>query len=178
MADARFHYETTTTLAAPVDAAFAHLDDFHALSAHMEQSSGMMMGSRMHIETDEREGRAVGSVVRMAGTVLGMRLSLREVVTERTPPTRKVWRTLDTDLLVIGAYALGFELADRGGQTGLRVFIDYELPDRGAGRWLGLLFGPAYAKWCTRTMAADAARHFAPPAARSPRRGRADGDRM
>lgn len=155
-----FHYETTATLSAPIDAAFAHLDDFHKLSAHMEKSSGMMMGSKMSIETDEREGRAVGSVVTMDGRMLGMSLSLREMVTERTPPTRKVWRTLDTDLVVIGAYELGFELRDSGPATALRVFIDYDLPQTRAGRWLGALFGRTYAKWCTETMASDAVRHF------------------
>ena len=159
-----FHYETTAVLNASIDAAFEHLDDFHKLSAHMEQPSGMMIGSSMHIETDEREGRAVGSVVSMRGTVLGLRLSLRERVTERLPPTRKVWRTLETDLVVIGAYSLGFELRANGGATALRVFIDYELPETGAGAWLGRLFGRAYAKWCANTMAADAARHFAAPA--------------
>jgi uncharacterized membrane protein len=155
-----FHYEKTAVLSAPIDVAFAHLDDFRKLSAHMQQSSGMMMGSAMRITTDEREGRAVGSIVSMDGTILGMRLALREIVTERTPPTRKAWRTLDTDLMVIGAYALGFELHQNGQGTVVRVFIDYDLPRNGVGRWLGRLFGGSYAKWCTETMIGDAVRHF------------------
>jgi hypothetical protein len=156
-----FHYETTAVLSASIDVAFDHLDDFHKLSAHMEQPSKMMMGSSMRIETDEREGRAVGAIIGMRGSVLGVRLALREVVTERLPPRRKVWKTLDTNLLVIGAYSLGFELSGGGGATTLRVFIDYELPKAGAAAWLGRLFGGAYAKWCANTMAADARRHFA-----------------
>ena len=92
--------------------------------------------------------------------MLGMSLSLREVVTERAPPARKVWRTLDTDLVVIGAYQLGFELHESGPATALRVFIDYDLPKTGVGRWLGALFGGTYAKWCTEKMASDAVRHF------------------
>jgi hypothetical protein len=153
-----FHYETSVGLAAPIEAAFAHLDDFHKLSAHMEKSSGMMMGSSMSIETDEREGRAIGSKVTMSGRMLGMRLSLQEVVTERTPPTRKAWRTVDTDLMVIGAYELGFELRESTLGAALRVFIDYELPRNGVGRWLGRMFGRTYAKWCTEKRAFDAAR--------------------
>lgn len=155
-----FHYETTATLHASIGAAFAYLDDFYKVSAHMEKSSGMMMGSKMSIDVDEREGRSVGSTVTMRGRMLGMQLSLREVVTERTPPTRKAWRTVDTDLMVIGAYQLGFELRENGPATVLRVFIDYELPQKGAGRWLGRLFGRTYANWCTEKMASDAARHF------------------
>lgn len=71
----------------------------------------------------------------MAGTMLGMRFGLVEAVTLREPPLRKAWRTLSTDLLVIGRYELGFELE--------------------------LLFGRSYARWCVARMAVDAARHFA-----------------
>jgi Cu/Ag efflux protein CusF len=51
--------------------AFAYLDDFRKLSGHMERSSAMMLGSKMKIETDGADGRAVGSRVRMHGKVLG-----------------------------------------------------------------------------------------------------------
>ena len=159
-AELALHYETSVELDAPMAKFFSHLDDFHKLSAHMEQSSGMMMGSKMRIETDARQGRAAGSVIRMDGKMLGMRLSLEEVVTERTPPTRKVWRTLHTDLVVIGAYELGFELRENGPATLLRVFINYNLPKTGIGRWIGPLFGKTYAQWCTEKMAADAVTQF------------------
>lgn len=154
------HYEAAARLKAQIDAAFAHLDDFHKLSAHMEQSSGMMLGSKMSIETDAAGGRAVGSLVSMSGRMLGMQLALKEVVTERSPPSRKAWRTVDSDLLVIGAYQLGFELRPDGAATGLRVFIDYDLPKSGFARWLGRAFGKTYARWCTERMVADAVRHF------------------
>ena len=111
-------------LEAPIEVAFAYLDDFRKLSAHMEQSSGMMMGSRMTIEMDEKGGRAVGSKVRMRGKMLGMTLALEEVVTQREPPRLKAWQTVDANLLVIGQYRLGFELVPEGGRTAVRVFID------------------------------------------------------
>jgi len=152
------HYERSALLACSPEAAFAHLDDFRKLSAHMEQRPGMMAGSSMTIETDEREGRAVGSTVRMRGTMLGMELALTEVVTEREPPRRKAWQTTDARLLVIGPYRLGFKLDPEVGRTRARIFIDYALPERM--RWLGRLFGGIYARWCVDRMAADAARHF------------------
>ena len=144
-------------LGAPLEACFAWLDDFHQLSAHMEQRSGMMAGSSMTIETDDAAGRAVGSRVRMRGRVLGVKLALTQVVTEREPPRRKAWQTIDERLLVIGNYRLGFELVPEGVGTRARIFIDYALPER---RWLGRLFGRIYARWCIRQMAADAARRF------------------
>ena len=45
----------------------------------------------------------------------------------------------------------------------LRVSIDYDLPSRGFGRWLGKLFGKTYARWCATRMANDAAEHFGSP---------------
>ena len=55
------HHESQVLLQAPVERAFAFLDDFKALSAHMEKRSAMMMGSRMSTATDELGGRAVGA---------------------------------------------------------------------------------------------------------------------
>jgi hypothetical protein len=154
---------TEVRLDAYVDEAFAFLDDFHKLSAHMEKPSGMMAGSKMTIESDAQGGRAVGSHVRMRGRMMGVTLELDEVVTERQPPLRKAWRTVDANLLVIGAYRLGFELAPEESGSRLSVFIEYELPS-GAARWLGLLFSGFYADWCIRRMASDAVTHFAPKA--------------
>jgi hypothetical protein len=154
------HEEAHAQLDAGVDAAFAYLDDFRKLSAHMERPSGMMAGSSMAIETDAAGGRAVGSRVRMRGRMLGMELELEEVVTERVPPLRKAWQTVDAKLLVIGQYRLGYELAPERGGSRLRVFIDYELPGKAPARWLGVLLSGTYARWCTRRMASDAAEHF------------------
>ena len=156
-----FHHETRTTLPTTVHAAFEHLDDFKKLSAHMEQPSAMMLGSQMHIITDEGGGRTIGSHVRMSGKVMGIPLSLEEVVTDREPPTRKAWETVNARLLVIGQYRLGFELQPRSRGCALRVFIDYDLPTGAVARFAAALFGKSYARWCTERMADDAAKHFA-----------------
>ncbi len=111
---------------------------------------------------DERRGKVVGSHIRMSGKILGLELSLDEVVTERQPPIRKVWETVGSPrLLVIGPYRMGFEVVPSGNGSRFRVFIDYALPPRWPARWLGRLFGGYYARWCTRTMVDDAVRQFA-----------------
>jgi hypothetical protein len=155
-----FHHESGALLNAPVEAAFAYLDDFRKLSAHMEQSSGMMLGSRMKIETDSAQGRSVGSRVRMNGSMMGMTVALEEVVVEREPPIRKAWETVDARLIVIGQYRLGFELEPKGRASTVRVFIDYSLPTKWPARWLGRLLGAVYARWCTERMAAEAMKYF------------------
>lgn len=155
-----FHYESAVMLNAGPETAFAYLDDFGKLSAHMEKSSAMTMGSKMRITTDALDGQAVGSRIRMGGKMLGMTLSLEEVVTDRQPPFKKAWQTVDAKLLVIGQYQLGFALTPSGDCSLLRVFIDYELPHRGVTRWLGKMFGSTYARWCVERMVNDAAVHF------------------
>ena len=71
----------------------------------------------MTLSLDEQAGRSLGSHIRLQGRVLGVQLSLEEVVTEHTPPTRKVWMTVGTPrLLVIGPYRMGFVLVPAIGQ--------------------------------------------------------------
>ena len=156
-----FHDESTALVKAPVDQVFAHLDDPKALSAHMGESSMMMMGSRMSTEVDAEGGRTIGSKIRMDGRMIGMPLSLEEVITERQVPSRKVWETIGAPkLLIIAHYRMGFELTPNGNATQVRVFIDYSLPTTAPGSWLGRLLGGTYARWCTRQMADGAAKHF------------------
>lgn len=152
-----YHRETEVTVAAPVEVVFALLDDPVRLGAHMGRRSVMMAGATMQTETDALGGHAVGSVIRMSGRALGFRLSLQESVVEWVPPQRKVWETLgEPRLLVIGRYRMGFELAPVMNSTGLRIWIDYELPKKGWSHWLGLFFGQAYADWCLQKMAKEA----------------------
>ena len=155
-------YDNRRIIPAPVERVFAHIDDHSRLSAHMSESSWMMGGGRMRIELDEGRGQKIGSRIRLAGRLFGIELSVDEIVTEREPPRRKVWQTTGSPrLLVIGHYRMGFELSPRDGHSVLRVFIDYSLPAQAPARWLGLLFAGFYARWCTRRMVDDAARHFA-----------------
>ena len=156
-----FHHESSGVANAPVEQVFAFLDDPRALAAHMGESSMMMLGSRMSIDVDAGGGQVIGSKVRMHGSVMGIRLSLEEVITERRVPGRKVWETIGTPkLLVIAHYRMGFELTRQGDSSQVRVFIDYSLPVNAPGSWLGHWLGAVYARWCTKQMVMGAARHF------------------
>jgi hypothetical protein len=160
-------YPFTESAMAEVAAApgrlFEHLDDHTRLAIHMERRSMMMMGGRMAYTFDGAKGRAVGSVIRMGGSFLGIPLGVEEAIIERDPPRRKVWETVGRSrLLVIGAYRMGFEIEPRGDRSGLRVFIDYSHPASPTGRVFGGLFAGSYARWCVRRMADDPVEHFAP----------------
>ena len=145
----------------PVEQVFAHLDDHARLSSHMNKPSWSTGGGRLEIQIDEGRGQKVGSRIRLSGRVVGVDLSVEEIVVERDPPRRKVWETTgEPRLLVIGHYRMGFELSAYESGSLLGVFIEYALPVRAPARWLGRLFGPYYARWCTRQMVDDAVKHF------------------
>ena len=153
--------DATVEVRAGPAALFDYLDDQARLGAHMAKPSMMMMGGGMTYEFDEAKGRAVGSVIKMGGSFLGVRLLVEEVVIERDPPRRKAWETRGQPrILVIGAYRMGFEITPSGDRSNLRVFIEYDHPRSRLGRLLGRAFAPLYARWCVERMADDARLHF------------------
>ena len=156
------HNESSAVVPASPERVFAHIDDHERLSSHMNQSSWRMGGGRMKTILDKGRGQRVGSHIRVSGRVLGLELSLDEVVIEREPPTRKAWQTVGSPrLLVIGSYRMHFEVTPAGSGCLLRVFIDYALPPHWPDRWLGRVFGGYYAHWCTQSMVNDAVGQFA-----------------
>jgi protein-S-isoprenylcysteine O-methyltransferase Ste14 len=153
-----YHFARSVDLGAPAEVVFEHLDDFEELGAHMMRSSWMMAGSRMRYEFDEAHGRKAGAEVRLLGSILGMKLEIREQVIERAPTRSKSWETVGQPrMLVLAAYRMGFSLAPTAEGCRLQVFIDYAMPRDAIGRWLGRLLGTPYARWCVRNMIAEAA---------------------
>ena len=160
-----FQSVSTRIVAANADALFLHMDDHNRLASHMSQSSWVMAGSTMDIELDAAKGQAEGSHIRLSGRVLGIPIFVEEVVTEHQSPFNKVWETIGVPkLLVIGDYKMGFEITPQGTSSLLHVFINYNLPEPLLMRLLGHVLGGFYARWCTESMAKDAAAYFAPPA--------------
>ena len=159
-----FHFESNIDVNAAASDIFTLLDDHSRLSAHMTKPSWMMAGSVMTLKFDASGGHAVGANIRLIGKVLGIPLSVEEVVTERNPPQRKVWNTIGRpQLVVIGPYRMGYEITAKSLSSHLRVFIDYAPPDGTITYWLGRLFGKTYARWCTQRMANDAKLYFKKP---------------
>jgi len=159
-------YEAHCELPAPPDAVFARLDDQERLAGHMTKASAMMGGGRMTYVFDHGRGREAGSHITMRGSAFGLTLFVDEVVTKRDPPHHKAWETVAAPrLLIMGSYAMGFDIVGTPTGSALGVWIDYSLPDSWIGRALGLLLAPLYARWCVGRMVADAKAAFAKPRA-------------
>lgn len=149
--------ESNVWVPASPEKVFAKLDDQRTLSAHMSQRSWMTLGSRFRIDLDQWAGRRVGSVMGLSGRLVGLPLSLKEVITHHEPGVKKEWMTLEEPrLLVVGSYRMGFIVKPEGNGTRLTVWIAYQLPSGRFTRVLGWLLGPLYARWCARRMAQDA----------------------
>jgi hypothetical protein len=150
------HLQASARIDASAEQVFARLDDQTRLAEHMGQPSIMMGGGRMTYEFDDGRGQIVGSHIRMAGAAFGLKLDLDEMVTERDPPRHKVWRTVGApNLIVIGSYVMGFEIAPMPDGSQLTVWMDYLLPSRGPGRWIPA-FAAIYGRWCVAQMVKDA----------------------
>ncbi len=149
---ARSAVRTVRTRASPEDV-FERLDDPTVLGSHMQKPSMMMLGGTMRYELDEGRGRAVGSVIRMTGNILGLRLFLEEVVTERSPPFSKTWETrAKIRLLVMGHYRIGFTITPQDNGSHVGMFMDYAMPASQGWRIVAGLFAKYYAGWCLRKM--------------------------
>lgn len=147
------HYQEVVDVVASPKEIFDYVDNHLNFSSHMNKSSMMMGGGKMKTELDADQGKVVGSHIKMSGNVLGINLFLDEVITQHIPPYRKVWETVGTpNLLVIGTYELGFEIAKENDKSEFKVFINYNLPEDGLFKLLGFLFGGIYAKWCVHQM--------------------------
>lgn len=104
------YFERVVHVAASPEEVFARLDDQTRLAEHMGQPSAMMGGGRMTYEFDRGRGQAVGSHIKMGGSAFGISLYVDEVVTERSPPGRKVWKTTEpTRLIIIDTYEMGLK---------------------------------------------------------------------
>ncbi|HWP12346.1 MAG TPA: SRPBCC family protein [Ramlibacter sp.] len=154
-----FHFQSEALVTATPEELFDRLDDPRRLAGHMSRRRVAMAGASMAIETDAQQGRELGSIIRVHGRVLGIPISLEEIVVERKRPWLKAWVTAGQPrLLVIGQYRMGFRIVPTAEASHLTVFIDYRWP---SSPWLRLparLFASAYARWCCRQMVKDAAR--------------------
>ena len=157
----RLHAEATCEVRAQPSVVFDYIDQPQRLSAHMARRSWQLGGASMAIETDADGGRAVGSHIRLAGRMLGIRLYVEGKVVRRDPPNVKAWETVgEPHLLVIGRYRMSVNIDARGDRTHVLIAIDYALPANVPTGWLGMLFGPMYARWCVRQMAQDLVHQF------------------
>lgn len=134
---------------APPESVFEFLDVHENITMHMEQRSWDTFGATMTTTLDDLRGQAVGSVIKIEGSVAGIPLTVSERVVGRERPYYKRWETVGVPrLIVIGGYRMGFEIEPIGDDSRVTVFIEFDLPGTKPGALLGRALAPVYAKWC------------------------------
>ena len=153
--------EARSTIHATPTAVFDYLDAPARFGMHMSRRSAMMFGGQMGVVADALEGREIGSIIRLSGAFAGIPISVAQVITDRAPPTRKVWETLpQAQLLILEAYRMGFSLEGEGPVSSLRVWIQYRPTVHGLWAAAAWLFAGLYAQWCLDSIVKDVSRHF------------------
>lgn len=160
-------YERSGVVNASPQQIFEFADDPGNFSAHMNKRSWMMMGSKMYTIVDEREFKQVGSHMQMIGNIVGIKLYLDEVVTQRNLNEGKKWETTQEreklKLVVVGDYAMAFRIEPIAEGSNFTVSIDYNLPQNPFNRALGYIMADPYAHWCVNLMLDGVQKHFGKP---------------
>jgi hypothetical protein len=142
-------------LAVEPAAAFAILDDPFRVAGHMRRRSWRTGFSRLAIV--ELPPDALGRPrYGWRGRVFGLPIAIDEVVTARDPPRLKAWETIGSPRMwVIDQYRIEFRVEATATGCVVELSIDYTLPERGVGRFLGPALGHAYQRWCLDRMVGD-----------------------
>ncbi len=152
-----YHLSQSVQIAASPAAVFAHVDDIHNTGWHMEKSSMPLMGSKMNVEVLSDNHSGLGATYRWTGQVLGMPLDFTETVVKWVPNKERVWRTIgEPKIIIMDNYEMAFVVRPVGVGSEFTVEISYELPKTFFGKFLGLVLGNWYSKWCLNSMCNDA----------------------
>jgi hypothetical protein len=146
-----------TEIFAPPEKVFAHMDNINNVSWHMSGESSMpMMGGRLKLEViDDREG--VGRTYRWKGSVMGMKIDIKETVTKWVANRDKTWKTIEhPKMIVLSRYTMHLLLTPTRNGTFVVFEIDYDIPKTQWGWVIGKLLARKYAKWCLQRACEDA----------------------
>ena len=151
----------TVEIHAPAHEVFAHIDDIRNVGWHMtEQSSMAMMGSRLALEVLSEQRTGLGATYRYSGKIMGLTLDFPESVTKYVPNREKVWHTIGQPrLLIMSSYEMHLAVEPQlPSLSRLTISIAYELPRSRFWRFVGMLLGGSYSRWCLRRMCRDTKR--------------------
>ena len=141
---------------APTDKVFAYMDDINNVGWHMSGESSMpMMGSRLQLEViDDKKG--MGATYGWKGSVLGMAIDIKEIVTKWTKNREKSWSTVGKPkMIVMSGYVMHLLFTPTEKGTRVLFEIDYSLPRTPWGWMIGIILARKYAKWCLKRACED-----------------------
>ena len=135
---------------------FAQMDDFSKTGMHMNESSIMMMGSKLNLEQLSINPTGVGAKYRWYGRMLGMRIDFSEAVTKWQSPILKEWEIIgNAKIIIMSWYRMWFEIISSENGTIAKISISYLPPKEWYFKILSFLFAKWYCNWCLNNMLQD-----------------------
>ena len=135
---------------------FAQMDDFSKTGMHMNESSMMMMGSKLNLEQLSINPTGVNAKYRWYGRMMGMTMDFCEIVTKWQPPVLKEWETVgEAQIIIMSWYRMWFEIAPAENGSKAKLSISYLPPKQWYYKILSFLFAGWYCNWCLNNMLND-----------------------
>lgn len=144
---------------APPEKVFSYLDDLTVSGMHMTESSGMMMGSRLHLEYLTNHHTGLGSKYRWTGRMMGMRMDFTVEVTKWVEGVEKIWEMVgEAKMIIYSWYRMHLLVYPKGNTTHAELSITYAKPNGRFAKILSFLFAGWYCRWCLKKMMSDSKR--------------------
>jgi len=141
---------------APAEKVFSYLDDLTITGMHMTKSSGMMMGSKLHLEYLTTNHTGLDSKYRWTGTMMGMKMDFTVEVTKWVEGVEKVWETIgEAKMIIYSWYSMHLLVYPSGNATHAELSITYKKPKGWFAKIISFLFADWYCNWCLEKMMSD-----------------------
>ena len=144
---------------ASAEKVFSTIDNLGVTGMHMTQSSGMMMGSKLHLEYLTGNHTGSGTKYRWTGKMMGMKMDFTVEVTKWIEGVEKVWETIgEAKMIIYSWYRMQLKLTKNESTTFAELSITYEKPNDWFMEILSFLFADWYCNWCLKNMLTDSKR--------------------
>lgn len=146
----------TETYNAPGDKVFSYLDDLGITGMHMTKSSGMMMGSKLHLEFLSPHHAGLGSKYQWKGKMMGVKMDFTVEVTKWIEGVEKIWETVGQARMIIYSwYRMQLIVVPNGNMSEATLSITYKRPKPWFAKIISFLFADWYCNWCLKNMLQD-----------------------
>jgi hypothetical protein len=138
---------------------FRQIDDLGVTGMHMTSSSGMMMGSKLHLAYLTANHTGLNSKYRWTGTMMGLKMDFTVEVIKWVEGKEKVWETIgEAKMIIYSWYRMQLLITPNDNATIAELSITYEKPKGWFAKIISFLFADWYCNWCLKSMLRDSKR--------------------
>jgi len=137
------------------------MDDIGNTGMHMQESSAMMMGRQLKLESLSENRTGLNSKFRWFGEMLGFTMDFTVKVTKWIKDKEKIWETVGVSkMIILSWYQMHLVLSPYGQNTKVELSITYTKPLNFFFGIIALFLAPWYADWCLKNMLNDSKKNI------------------